>query len=94
MRLHLVLSNKGDGAWWSAKACMRTDRIGVTAHAARRLCSRGARWARRIPGGGRMHQFFAEADQRLRAMPVEAPKAFASRRLATSETPAAVNAPL
>jgi hypothetical protein len=94
MRLHLVLSHKGDGAWWSPEACMRTDRIGVTAHAARRLCSRGARWARRLPGGGRMNQFFAEADQRLRAMSVDAPQTFASPQLAPSKTPAAVSAPL
>ena len=94
MRLHLVLSHKGDGAWWNPEACMRSDRIGVTAHAARRLCSRGARWARRLPGGGRMNQFFAEADQRLRAIPVEAPQTLASARLAPSKTPAAVSAPL
>jgi hypothetical protein len=71
MRLFLVLKNKGEGAWWSAEACERTDRIGVTALAARRLCARGARWSGRYPGGERMSQFFSDADQRLRDMSVD-----------------------
>lgn len=68
MRLFLVLKHKGEGAWWNPDMCERTDRIGVTAQAARRLCSRGARWAGRWPGGERMHQFFSDADKRVRQM--------------------------
>jgi hypothetical protein len=71
MRLFLVLKNKGEGAWWSPEACERTDRIGVTAQAARRLCARGARWSGRYPGGERMSQFFSDADKRLRDMSVD-----------------------
>lgn len=66
MRLALVLEHKGDGAWWKAAACERSDRVGVTAEAARRLCARGARWSRRWPGGERMSHFFIEAGKRLR----------------------------
>ena len=68
MRLFLVLKHKGDGAWWNPQACERTDRIGVTAQAAHRLCARGARWSGRWPGGARMSKFFADADKRLRDM--------------------------
>ena len=68
MRLFLVLKHKAEGAWWSPEACERTDRIGVTAQAARRLCARGARWSGRYPGGERMRQFFSDADKRLREM--------------------------
>jgi hypothetical protein len=65
VRLFLVLQLKGDGAWWNAAACERTDRVGVTAEAARRLCARGARWSRRYPGGERLAQLFSAADKRL-----------------------------
>ena len=71
MRLWLVLEHKGDGTWWDAAACERTDRIGVTAEGARRLCARGARWAARWPGGERMSQFFIQAGERLRERPVD-----------------------
>jgi hypothetical protein len=82
MRLLLVLKHKGDGAWWSAEACERTDRVGVTAQAARRLCARGARWSGRWPGGDRMSQFFSDADKRLRDMSVDLPARLASPVLA------------
>jgi hypothetical protein len=81
-RLFLVLKHKGEGAWWSPEACERTDRIGVTAQAARRLCSRGARWAGRWPGGERMSQFFSYADQRLRDVSTD------STNTARAESPA------
>lgn len=82
MRLHLVLKHKGDGAWWSAEACERTDRVGVTAQAARRLCARGARWCARWPGGERMSRFFSDADTRLRALSAD------STNTARAESPA------
>jgi len=82
MRLLLVLKHKGDGAWWSAEACERADRVGVTAQAARRLCARGARWSGRWPGGDRMSQFFSDADKRLRDMSVDLPARLASPVLA------------
>lgn len=66
MRLALVLGHKGDGAWWNAAACERSDRVGVTAAAARRLCARGARWSRRWPGGERMSNFFTAAGRCVR----------------------------
>jgi len=81
MRLFLVLKHKGDGAWWSAAACERTDRVGVTAQAARRLCSRGARWSRRWPGGERMGRFFADADERLCEAAADSPANQASSLL-------------
>ncbi len=78
MRLFLVLKHKGEGAWWSPEACERTDRIGVTAQAARRLCARGARWSGRYPGGERMSRFFSDADKRLRDMSVDSSARLAS----------------
>jgi hypothetical protein len=65
IRLQLVLEYKGDGAWWDPDDCERTDRIGVTAEGAGRLCRRGARWALRCPLGERMARFFADAERRL-----------------------------
>ena len=65
MRLSLVLKHKGEGAWWDPEVCERTDRVGVTAQGARRLCKRGARWSRRWPGGERLSRFFNDADKRL-----------------------------
>ena len=73
MRLFLVLKNKGAGAWWNPDACERTDRVGVTAVGARRLCSRGARWSRRWSGGERMTRFFIDADRRLQDATVDSP---------------------
>ncbi len=66
VRLSLILKNRGDGPWWNPEVCERTDRVGVTAQGAQRLCTRGARWSRRWPGGERMAQFFLDADKRLR----------------------------
>lgn len=71
MRLSLVLKHKGQGAWWNPEACERTDRVGVTAQGAQRLCTRGARWSRRWPGGERLSEFFFDAGKRLRAASVE-----------------------
>ena len=68
MRLHLVLRLKGNGAWWNPAAVAHTDRVGVTAQAAQRLCARGARWSGRWAGGERMSRFFSDADKRLRAL--------------------------
>lgn len=70
MRLSLVLKHKGEGAWWDPDACERTDRVGVTAQGAQRLCMRGARWSRRWAGGERLAQFFLDADTRMRAASV------------------------
>lgn len=68
-RLMLVLEqrDKSNGAWWGSAACLHDDRIGVTAKAARRLCSRGARWSRRWHGGERLANFFRDVDACLRA---------------------------
>lgn len=93
MRLFLVLKYKGEGAWWSPKACELTDRIGVTAQAARRLCARGARWSRRWPGGERMSQFFSDADKRLRGVSVDSPAPRTSHVLVGRIAPAAQPAP-
>jgi hypothetical protein len=71
MRLSLILKFKGEGPWWNPEICERTDRVGVTAQGAQRLCKRGARWARRCPGGERLSKFFLDAEQRLRPASVE-----------------------
>jgi len=73
IRLFLVLKNKGEGVWWNPEACELTDRVGVTAAGARRLCSRGARWSRRWPGGERMTRFFIDAERRLQDAKVDLP---------------------
>jgi aminoglycoside phosphotransferase (APT) family kinase protein len=67
MRLRLILEHKGEGDWWDADYCERTDRIGVTAEGAGRLCARGARWSRRLPAGERMARFFMDVDEGLQA---------------------------
>ena len=87
MRLSLVLKHKGEGDWWSPEACERTDRVGVTAEAARRLCARGARWSRRWPGGERMNKFFSDAAKRLRETAIDSPRRPASSVL-VGRTPA------
>ena len=89
MRLHLILQNKGEGGWWSADACERTDRVGVTAEAAHRLCRRGARWSRRFPGGERLHTFFCKADKRLRYLSVDSSALPAKAAPIIRNTPAA-----
>ena len=73
MRLSLVLKHKGEGSWWDPEFCERTDRVGVTAEGARRLCRRGARWSRRWPGGERMTKFFLDAERRLHDATVDLP---------------------
>lgn len=93
MRLFLVLKHKGEGGWWSPEVCERTDRVGVTAQAARRLCSRGARWSRRWPGGERMSKFFSDAEQRLRAASVDSPTLVASSGFVGRNAPAARSTP-
>ena len=94
MRLHLVLKQKGDGAWWNPEACERTDRVGVTPQAASRLCLRGARWARRMPHGERMARFFLDAAECLSERPLDSLPPFASTELARRNTPADRTAPL
>lgn len=47
VRLGLILEHKGEGTWWDEDYCLIRDKIGVTAPAAKRLCTRGARWAAR-----------------------------------------------
>lgn len=71
VRLSLVLKHKGEGAWRDPEVCVRTDRVGATAQGAHRLCTRGARWSRRWPGGERLSEFFIDAGKRLRAASVE-----------------------
>ena len=93
MRLYLVLKHKGEGGWWSPEACERTDRVGVTAQAARRLCTRGARWSRRWPGGERMNKFFSDAGKRLREAPADSSALLASAAHIGRNTPAARSAP-
>ena len=93
MRLFLVLKHKGEGAWWNPEACERTDRIGVTAQAARRLCARGARWSGRWPGGAHMSKFFADADKRLRDMSADSTVRLVSPAIAQPNTPAPRPAP-
>lgn len=67
MRLLLVIELKGECGWWDPEYCERTDRFGVTAEGAHRLCTRGARWSRRLPDGERMARFFMDVEDRLRA---------------------------
>jgi hypothetical protein len=78
MRLSLVLKHKGEGEWWNPEACAHTDRVGVTAQGAQRLCNRGARWSRRWPGGERLARFFLDAGKRLLAASVEVDSSAAS----------------
>ena len=92
MRLFLVLKHKGEGAWWSPEACERTDRVGVTAQAARRLCQRGARWSQRMPGGEPLARFFIDAAERLCDRTADAFPTFASAELVNRNTPAAHSA--
>ncbi len=49
VRLALILSKKGEGAWWDADDCLAKDRVGVTAAAAVTTAGRAARWASQMP---------------------------------------------
>lgn len=49
VRLQLVLSNKGDGKWWSMTKCLDGDKVGVTKRCSRRLVWRATDWADHDP---------------------------------------------
>jgi hypothetical protein len=46
-RLSLILSKKDDGPWWDTSECITNDRVGVFHVAAKRICSKASRWAKK-----------------------------------------------
>ena len=67
IRMSLILSRKGDGAWWDHQQCLTYDRVGVTPAHLRRVATRAARWCAHVPGLHRLEPFFLQIAQRADA---------------------------
>ncbi len=59
VRLELIVYRRlRDGEWWEFDYCIKGDKIGVVDVCAKRLCSRGARWAMANPATAPLHDWF------------------------------------
>jgi aminoglycoside phosphotransferase (APT) family kinase protein len=58
IRLLLIFSHKGTGAWWNREACLKYDRVGVTAEHVRLVALRASEWSETVTGLENLSDFF------------------------------------
>ncbi|MGB5347404.1 MAG: phosphotransferase [Woeseia sp.] len=64
VRLGLIFRYKVKGDWWDHDDCVNRDKVGVTVECLRRMCTRGARWARANPYTEKLAPWFGEVFKR------------------------------
>jgi hypothetical protein len=50
VRLLLTLKRKGGGSWWDHAACLKYDRVGVTAAHVRHVACPATAWSGKVEG--------------------------------------------
>lgn len=66
MRLSLIVHRKGSGPWWDRAACLKHDRVGVTAAHVKLVAGRAAGWAAEVPGLECLESFFRRLPDALK----------------------------